>query len=143
MRNKLLREEFDFVFITTSPHDNTQGHSFIDVLAHIPHAPDAGVIKMVEDFFTKNHVTHAILCQPLFWYTSMAAGVCARLGIKVVYHEAYPGGYHIFDTMGCQYCHDNEIVRYSHRVKRQDPRIPDGTRYQQPPTISSREIYRK
>ena len=81
----------------------------------------------------KDHgITHAIICQPLLWYSEVVAEVCRMHGVKVFWTEAFLGGLCPLDAVGCHYTQDNEIVRYEACTPLAIPELYFVTKHPQP-----------
>lgn len=92
-----------------------------------------GVIRM-------NGVTHAVISQPLLWYSDEAARACHRHGVEVIWFEKFPGGKGIFDKIGCQYMAESEISTYSQSTRILFPNGPEATAASQPKYCAPSEL---
>lgn len=76
--------------------------------------------------------THAIVSQPLFWYSTTAAAALRAAGVRVFYAEAFYDKV-ILDEVGAQYTADNEIRRHEDDAHVYPVLADKRTRYPQTP----------
>lgn len=135
------------ICLTTHDHTPAEAASVFFDAAIIHRAPLENQPEESEEFvFRKmrgNKVTHAIISQPLFWYSECAGRAARRAGAEVIWFERFPGGNCIFDKIGCQYTSDSDLLRYGGKGPFLFPKEPHETRLEQPGYIPPRELVRK
>jgi hypothetical protein len=90
----------------------------------------------------EHSVTHALISQPLFWYSEVAAAQCREADIQqVTWFEDFLGDAHIYDKIGGPYTAHNEIQYYAEKSPASDPLIPVGTRFPQPEDRTAEEVF--
>lgn len=140
-RNKQLRDHFDILWAGERYYRVENDGVF---WATVDTGTDPSTVRQnLEKIFDAEGVTHVLLSQPLMWYSNLVTKICKDIGIKLVNYEVFLGDFHIFDTIGSQYTHDNEIVRYASTCRTWDPRLPCGTRFEQPDGVSPPELYQR
>jgi hypothetical protein len=87
-------------------------------------------------------VTHAIICQPLLWYSTAAAEALRACGVRVFWTEGYFDRM-ILDEIGVQYTADNELVRFGHLAQPAPMPLRLSTRYAQPAAVAPEVLRRR
>lgn len=143
--NPVVRGHFPRMVYATVDEPPEKGMEFSS--AHIQGMVSEECPEDSEDFIRdtvrSRGVTHAIISQPLLWYSEIAKKVCSEEGVKVVWLENFPGGKCVLDTIGCQYTKDNEIMRYGDLVRARFPEIPGATPAEQPEYIPKKDALSK
>lgn len=125
-----VKGTFDTVYLTVDDVSTDAG-PFKAVIVH--KRPEGLSQRFLADVLSKHAITHALISQPLFWYSEIAAAQCQAAGVqRITWFEDFLGGAHIYDQTGGPYTVHNEIVEFSEKSTPLDPIIPVGTRFQQP-----------
>lgn len=91
--------------------------------------------NLVRRIVVEHKVTHAVVLTPLFWYSEAVAQVLDGAGVKRIWSEVFLGGKLIFDRLGCQYTHVNEINEFADSLPTMIPDLPTVTRFRQPELV--------
>lgn len=123
-RNVAVREAFEVLAVGQIPqHEAHSCGATISYLRDYPHdALEARTTALYSSIVDASWVTHAIVAQPLHWYSVAVENVLRARGVRVFWLESYFGRA-LLDEIGCPYTHDNEILRYGH-LGDADRRIP-------------------
>lgn len=144
-RNPAVRERFNSIYLHVGRTPELNDGAFREVIAITATARKRKeakwtIIRAIE----KYKITHVISMQPLLWYTDIVKIACEERGAKLLYLEGFPGGMNVYDTIGSQYCEDNEILKYASTCTREFE-VPDelSTRQPQPAERDARSLYSK
>lgn len=77
--------------------------------------------------------SHGVVLTPLMGLSNLVRAGLSEGGVKeLLWSEVFLSGKLILDRVGCQYTHDNEIIRYADHFPILTPEIPLDTRFRQP-----------
>lgn len=76
-----------------------------------PCEPDpTASLHFYRDLLAGLRITHALVCQPLLWYSDQVATACAEAGVRLTWCEQCLDGKVGFDSQGGQYTERNDLT---------------------------------
>lgn len=111
---------------------------------HWPPVQDVGRCQRFADECLQKHgITHAIISQKLYDYSSIMEEACIRNNVKFVWAEAFFDDKLIYDYAGLQYCRENDIKNHVFRIPVTPLDLPRSTRETQPTPLPKEMVYQK
>lgn len=132
-----LKAAFDVVYLTVDDVPETT-EPFKAVVVH--KRPEGLTGRFLKDVLALYEITHALISQPLFWYSEITAEQCRAADVPITWFEDFLGGAHIYDKIGGPYTAHNEIQEFAEMFPALDPVAPEGTRFPQPTDKAPEQI---